>query len=83
MRRDWDGKSIPNQKFNRNCCLPSTRLLIISRWSRLLEKLGARVAVKGKIRDGYHFGDLGSLLTIPPPFRSGLVMIKSQHKATD
>jgi hypothetical protein len=44
---------------------------------------GARVAVKGTIRDGYNFGDLGSLLKIPPPFRSGLVMIESKHKAAD
>ncbi|MBI4166849.1 MAG: hypothetical protein HY508_14070 [Acidobacteria bacterium] len=44
---------------------------------------GARVAVRGKIRDGYNFGDLGSVLKIPDPIRSGLVMIESKHKATD
>jgi hypothetical protein len=43
----------------------------------------ARVAVKGKIRDGYNFGGLGSLLKIPPPFRSGRVMIESKHTAAD
>jgi hypothetical protein len=44
---------------------------------------GARVAVKGTIRDGYNFGDLSGVLKIPPPFRSGLVMIESKHKAWD
>lgn len=44
---------------------------------------GARVAVKGKIRDGYNFGDLGSLLKLPEAIRSGLVMIESKHKAQD
>ena len=44
---------------------------------------GARVAVKGKIRDGYNFGDLGSVLKLPEAIRSGLVMIESKHKAKD
>lgn len=44
---------------------------------------GARVAVKGKIRDGYNFGDLGSVLKLPEAIRSGLVMIESKHKAQD
>jgi len=44
---------------------------------------GARVAVKGKIRDGYNFGDLGSVLKLPEAVRSGLVMIESEHKAKD
>ncbi len=44
---------------------------------------GARVAVKGKIRDGYNFGDLSSVLKLPEAIRSGLVMIESKHKAHD
>ena len=44
---------------------------------------GARVAVKGTIRDGYNFGDLGSVLKLPEAVRSGLVMIESKHKAKD
>jgi hypothetical protein len=39
---------------------------------------GARVAVKGKIRDGYN---LGSFIKLPDPISSGLVMIESSHKA--
>ena len=44
---------------------------------------GARVAVKGKIRDGFNLGDLGSVLKLPEAVRSGLVMIESQHRAKD
>jgi len=39
---------------------------------------GAKIAVKGTIRDGYN---LGSLIKLPDPFRSGLVMLESSHKA--
>ncbi len=39
---------------------------------------GARVGVKGTIRDGYN---LGSLIKLPEPVSSGLVMIESSHKA--
>jgi len=44
---------------------------------------GARVAAKGTIRDGYNFGDLGSVLKLPEAIRSGLVMIESKHKAVN
>jgi len=39
---------------------------------------GARVGVKGKIRDAY---DLGSLVKLPDTVSSGLVMIESKHEA--
>ena len=39
---------------------------------------GARVAVKGTIRDGF---DLGSLVKLPEAVRSGLVMMETRHKA--
>jgi hypothetical protein len=39
---------------------------------------GARVGVKGKIRDGFN---LGSIVKLPEPIRSGMVMIESAHKA--
>ncbi len=42
---------------------------------------GARVAVKGKIREGFNLGDLGSVLKLPEAVRSGLVMVESSHKA--
>jgi hypothetical protein len=39
---------------------------------------GARVVVKGTIRDAYN---LGSLVKLPEPVTSGLVMIESSHEA--
>ncbi|MBN1566276.1 MAG: OB-fold nucleic acid binding domain-containing protein [Acidobacteria bacterium] len=39
---------------------------------------GAKVGVKGTIRDGYN---LGSLIKLPEAVSSGLVMIESSHKA--
>ena len=39
---------------------------------------GARIVVKGTIRDAYN---LGTLVKLPEPVSSGLVMIESSHKA--
>jgi len=39
---------------------------------------GARVVVKGTIRDGYNMGDL---IKLPEVASVGLVMIESEHKA--
>jgi hypothetical protein len=39
---------------------------------------GARVGVKGKIRDGF---DLGGLVKLPAGISTGLVMIESSHRA--
>jgi len=39
---------------------------------------GARVVVRGTIRDGFN---LGSLITLPEAFSSGMVMIEKEHKA--
>jgi hypothetical protein len=39
---------------------------------------GARIVVKGTIRDGF---SLGSLVKLPGPVSSGLVMMESSHKA--
>jgi hypothetical protein len=44
---------------------------------------GARVAVKGTIRDGFNLGELGPILKLPEAVRSGVVMIESEHKAKD
>jgi len=41
-------------------------------------RTGARVAVKGKIKDGF---DLGSIVKLPEMIRSGMVMIESEHRA--
>ena len=39
---------------------------------------GAKIAVKGTIRDAYN---LGSLVKLPDPFKSGLLMLESSHRA--
>jgi hypothetical protein len=39
---------------------------------------GARVGVKGKIRDGFN---LGAIVKLPEQISSGMVMIESSHKA--
>jgi hypothetical protein len=42
---------------------------------------GARVGVKGTIRDGYNLGDLGTkVMKLPDTVCSGIVMIESGHK---
>jgi hypothetical protein len=41
-------------------------------------RTGARVGVKGRIRDGF---DLGSIVKLPEAISSGMVMIESSHKA--
>jgi hypothetical protein len=39
---------------------------------------GAQVLVKGTVRDGYN---LGSIVQLPDPVSSGLVMIEKSHRA--
>lgn len=52
------------------------RLWVMS--ERGVPREGARVGVKGEIKDAYN---VGSLITLPDPVSSGLVMIESSHKA--
>lgn len=42
---------------------------------------GARVTVKGTIRDGFNLGSVGDRLTLPPGVSAGLVMMAVSHKA--
>ena len=44
---------------------------------------GARVTVKGRIRDGFNLGSLGERVVLPAGLGSGLVLMESSHKATD
>jgi hypothetical protein len=44
---------------------------------------GARVGVKGTIRDVFSLGELGSILKLPESVRSGVVMMESQRKVKD
>jgi hypothetical protein len=53
------------------------KLLIIAKSGA--PRKGAKVVVKGNIKDGY---DMGALIKVLPDiFKSGLVMIESSHKA--
>ena len=42
---------------------------------------GARVTVKGTIREGFNAGSLGSRVALPAGLGSGLVLMESSHKA--
>ena len=42
---------------------------------------GARVTVKGTIRDGFNLGSLGEFINLPAGIESGLVLMESSHKA--
>lgn len=42
---------------------------------------GARVRVKGTVRDGFNLGSLGGGLNLPAGLGSGIVMIESSHRA--
>jgi hypothetical protein len=44
---------------------------------------GARVAVKGTIRDAFNLGELGPMLKLPEAVRSGAVMMESERKVKD
>jgi hypothetical protein len=52
------------------------RLWVVSKSG--VPRKGARVGVKGRVRDGF---DLGSLVKLPEAVNSGLVLIESEHKA--
>jgi len=54
------------------------KLLVIS--DKGVPRKGARVGVKGKIKDGF---DLGGLIKLPAGIGTGLVMIESSHRAKD
>jgi hypothetical protein len=42
---------------------------------------GARVTVKGTIREGFNLGSLGDAINLPAGVGSGLVLVESSHKA--
>ena len=44
---------------------------------------GARVVVKGTIRDGFSLGSFGDRVKLPPAIGSGLLIMESSHKARD
>lgn len=42
---------------------------------------GARVKVKGTIREGFNLGRLGDRLNLPPGVGAGVVLVESSHEA--
>lgn len=48
---------------------------------RGVPRKGARVTVKGRIREGFNLGSLGDRITLPPGVASGLILMESSHKA--
>ena len=41
----------------------------------------ARVAVKGRVREGFNLGSLGDRIKLPPGVGASLVLIESSHRA--
>ncbi|MEQ1758131.1 MAG: hypothetical protein ABL986_07410 [Vicinamibacterales bacterium] len=42
---------------------------------------GARVSVKGTVREGFNLGELGGRIGLPAGIGAGVVMIENSHKA--
>ena len=57
----------------------SGQLWVVS--DRGVPRKGARVTVKGTIREGFNLGTLGDRINLPAGIGSGLVMMESSHKA--
>ena len=55
------------------------RLWIVS--DNGVPRRGARVSVKGTVREGFGLGSFGDRLKLPPAIGSGLVLMESSHKA--
>jgi hypothetical protein len=55
------------------------RLWIVS--ANGVPRKGARVNVKGTVREGFSLGGFGELLKLPPAIGSGLVLVESSHEA--
>lgn len=59
----------------------SGELWVVS--DRGVPRKGARVTVKGTIREGFNFGSLGDRINLPAGLGTGLVLMESSHKARD
>lgn len=58
----------------------SGQLWVVS--DRGVPRRGARVTVRGTIREGFNLGGFGDRLRLPAGIESGLVMVESSHKAS-
>jgi hypothetical protein len=43
---------------------------------------GARVTVRGTIREAFNLGTLGGRLNLPPAIGSGVLLVEREHNAT-
>jgi hypothetical protein len=59
----------------------SGQLWVVS--NRGVPRKGARVVVKGTIRDGFSLGSFGDRAKLPSAISSGLLMMEASHKAKD
>lgn len=57
----------------------SGQLWVIS--NQGVPRRGARVTVKGTVRDVFDLGNLGGRFNLPPAIASGLVMVETEHRA--
>jgi hypothetical protein len=55
------------------------RLWIVS--DKGVPRKGARVSVKGTVREGFSLGSFGDRMKLPPAIGSGLVLMESSHEA--
>lgn len=57
----------------------SGELWVVS--TRGVPRNGARVTVRGTVREGFNLGALGGLINLPRAVASGLVLVESSHRA--
>ena len=55
------------------------KLWIVS--NRGVPRKGARVSVKGTVREGFSLGSVGDKLKLPPAVSAGVVLMETSHKA--
>ena len=55
------------------------RLWVVS--NRGVPRKGARVSVKGTVREGFSLGSVGDKLKLPPAVSAGIVLIETSHTA--
>ena len=55
------------------------RLWVVS--NRGVPRKGARVTVKGTVREGFSLGSVGDRIKLPPAVSAGIVLMESSHKA--
>ena len=55
------------------------KLWVVS--NRGVPRKGARVDVKGTVREGFSLGSVGDKLKLPPAVSAGVVLMETSHKA--